>query len=71
MTAIMATQGATGVDVKSPYDSSSRESTRNPEAGLMADAYLISHEDKSDYADMQRLGKKQEFKAGIPLPNPR
>lgn len=50
------------VDMKSRYDSASRESDRNPESGLMAEAYPVGHGDKADYEDMQRLGKKQEFK---------
>lgn len=63
----MAAQGLSG-DVKSPYDSSSRESTRNPEAGLMgSEAYPVSHGDKADFQDMLRLGKKQEFKRNFNL----
>lgn len=60
----MAAQNSPG-DMKSPYNSSSRESTRNPEAGLMgSEGYPVGHGhgDKADFQDMLRLGKKQEFK---------
>lgn len=46
--------------MKSPYHSSSKESTRNPEAGLLNNSQRLGD---GDFADMQRLGKKQEFKA--------
>jgi hypothetical protein len=50
-------------DMKSLSDSSSHESTGNPEAGLMVDAYSVGSGDlRNDHRDMMRLGKKQEFK---------
>lgn len=50
-------------EVKSPYDTSSSETNQNPEAALMADPHAVEFGDtKHDLNDMQRLGKKQEFK---------
>lgn len=52
-------------EVKGQYDSSSRETTSNPGAGLMEapeDPGAVGFGDtKDDLADMARLGKKQEF----------
>jgi len=49
--------------MKNPYDSSSKESTANPEAGLIREGFSEGYGDtQNDLADMQRLGKKQEFK---------
>jgi hypothetical protein len=45
---------------KRPYDSSSRESNVNLEAGLIGNGTEFGLTD-SDFADMQRLGKTQEF----------
>jgi hypothetical protein len=49
---------------KGPYDSSSAETTANPEAGLMSGSY---GDTQNDMADMMRLGKKQEFKVNTTL----
>jgi len=51
-------------DNKGPYNSSSAETTRNPEAGLMGGSY---GDTQQDLADMMRLGKKQEFKASTTM----
>lgn len=52
-------------EMKGQYDSSSRETTGNPEAGLMVGqqvpAAVAYGDTKDDLADMARLGKKQEF----------
>lgn len=52
---------------KGPYDSSSAETTGNPEAGLMSGSY---GDTQNDLADMMRLGKKQEFKVNIASSRP-
>lgn len=53
------------------YESSSRESNANPEAGLMTGKTVPAYGDtKADLADMQRLGKKQEFEAWNPSSGP-
>jgi hypothetical protein len=62
----IASQGASGgspFELKSPYDTSSSETNHNPEAALMADPHAVEFGDtRHDLNDMQRLGKKQEFK---------
>ncbi|KAK2630179.1 hypothetical protein QTJ16_000999 [Diplocarpon rosae] len=58
----MTTQRDPEYDLKRLYNSSSREPTRNPENGLMANAFPVNPGEKTDFDDMQRLGKKQEFK---------
>jgi hypothetical protein len=51
------------IEMKGPYDSSSQESTANPNIVLLAGPNSVFHggNDK-DVMDMARLGKKQEFK---------
>ena len=59
----MAVAGET-YELKGQYDSSSRETTGNPEAGLRGgkrDPAVAYGDTKDDLADMARLGKKQEF----------
>jgi hypothetical protein len=50
--------------MKAKYDSSSAELNANPEVGLiMAEAVGAWGDTEADLADMQRLGKRHEFKA--------
>jgi len=49
-------------ELKTPHDSTSSES-QNPEAALVSEANAVQYGDtQNDLSDMQRLGKKQEFK---------
>jgi hypothetical protein len=51
------------IEMKGPYNSSSQESTADPNIVLLADPNAVTHGDvNNDAADMARLGKKQEFK---------
>jgi hypothetical protein len=60
----MASSGGQVFEMKNPYDSSSGETITNLEVGLMGT--LEEYGDvKADLADMQRLGKKQEFDEGV------
>jgi len=62
----MALSGGQVFEMKNPYDSSSGETITNPGVGLMGT--LQEYGDiKADLADMQRLGKKQEFDVGVPI----
>jgi hypothetical protein len=62
----MASSGGQAFKMKNPHDSSSGETITNPEVGLMET--LQEYGDvKADLADMQRLGKKQEFDVGVPI----
>lgn len=54
---------------KGPYDSSSGESNVNPEAGLIGNGAGFGLTD-SDLADMQRLGKTQEFNVSFAITFP-
>jgi hypothetical protein len=63
---IMAPSGSQVFKMRNPYDSSSGEVITNPEVGLMG--ILQEYGDtKADLADMQRLGKKQEFDVGVTI----
>jgi hypothetical protein len=60
----MAATGNQAFEMKTPYDSSSKERISNPEVGLVDAAYPIGYGDTyNDQADMQRLGKVR-----IPIP---
>src|SRR5271155_727936 len=64
----MASNGDQLSEMKSPHDSSIQVANVNLEAGLVSEFYPIGCGDtKNDLADMQRLGKKQEFKVRIIL----
>jgi len=59
----MAADRVQDVNMK-PKNESSSESIVNPETGLITDEYAMAWVDTQD---MQRLGKKQEFKACPPM----
>ncbi|KUJ12695.1 amino acid transporter-like protein [Mollisia scopiformis] len=53
---------------KGPYDTVSRESPNNRDPGVLVDPDALQYGDtQNDLADMQRLGKKQEFKRNFSL----
>jgi len=55
-------------ELKPPYDSTSYES-QNPEIALISDPDAVHYGDtQNDLSDMQRLGKKQEFKVSCTTP---
>lgn len=61
----MADKGGQVFNSETKYDSSSVGSNLNPEVGLITDIFAGAHGDtQADLADMQRLGKKQEFNVG-------
>jgi hypothetical protein len=64
----MAAAGET-YQLKGQYDSSSRETTGTPKAGLIGrvPSAVGFGDAKDDLADMARLGKKQEFEASTIL----
>jgi hypothetical protein len=60
----MANKGGQVMNLEVKYDSSSGDTNLNPETGLITDRSWGAFGDtQADLADMQRLGKKQEFKA--------
>ena len=60
---MMALSGGQVFEMENPYDSSSGEKITNPEVRLIG----TLQEYGADLADMQRLGKKQEFDEGVPI----
>lgn len=63
---IMAATGSQIFETNNKYDSLSAETNANTEAGLIQDGALIYGDTDADLADMQRLGKKQEFQVRSP-----
>jgi hypothetical protein len=57
-----ATQEIQAITMQGKYDLSSTESNANLEVGLITDKFAGAYGDAlADLADIQRLGKKQEF----------
>ncbi|KAF8864083.1 amino acid transporter-like protein [Acephala macrosclerotiorum] len=64
----MAAQGGKLFQKKDIFDTAFRESPANQEIGVIEDPTAVQYGDtQNDLADMQRLGKKQEFKRNFNL----